>query len=386
MTRVKDAGAFLLSAGFRPFFLLAAIWAAIAVPVWLAAYVHGYAPAAMPAMTWHAHEMIYGYALAAVTGFMLTAIPNWTLRFPSHGAPLAALAALWIAARVALLFSAPLGAMADLAFLLILSLAVAKELVVGRHWRGLPMLAALLLLLAGNTLMHLEILGMASTAALGIRLGIATLGGLIALLGGRVIPSFTRNWLVRARPEVVPPRQGTPLDLICLVLTLAGLAAWVARPYSLPTYILEIAGGGAAALRLSRWRPLVSAREPLLLVLHLGYAWLAFGIVFLGLNGFFSWVPPSASLHALTVGAVGAMTLGVMTRTALRYGGQRLRAGTGTLSIYALVTLAAVLRFAAGLADAHAALLSSLAGAAWTAAFGLFVLLYGPLLARPRAR
>lgn len=386
LTGVKGAGAPLLAAGFRPFFLLAPIWSAIAVPVWLAAYIHGYAPAAMPAMTWHAHEMIYGYALAVVTGFVLTAIPNWTLRFPSHGAPLAVLAVLWVAARVALLFSEPFGAIADLGFCILLVLAVARELLAGRHWRGLPMLAALILLFAGNALVHLQLLGMADTQALGLRLGIATLGGLIALVGGRIIPSFTRNWLVRLRPDRRPPQQGTSLDLACLAVTLAGLAAWTIWPYSTFTYLSEIVAGGAVALRLSRWRSIVIAREPFLLVLHLGYAWLAFGLAFLGLNGFLAWVPPSASVHAITVGAVGTMTLGVMTRTSLRYGGRPLRAGAGTWSIYALVTLAAVLRFAAGLAGAHAALITSLAGAAWTAAFGLFVLRYGPLLARPRAR
>lgn len=375
----------LLSAGHRPFFLLAAGWAAIAVPVWLAAYIHGYAPSAMPAMTWHAHEMIYGYAVAAVSGFVLSAIPNWTGRFPSRGARLAALSALWLAGRILLLLSAPLGAIAGVCFLLVLAFAVARELVAGRHWRGLPIFAALVLLLAGDVLVLLQVLDLAGTAALGERLGIATLAALIALVGGRIVPSFTRNWLARMRPDVPAPAQGTALDMACLALTVAGLAAWVAFPYSRLGALMEILGGSAAALRLSRWRTAAVAREPFLLVLHAGYAWLAFGIGFLGLNALLLWLPASAGVHALTVGAVGTMTLAVMTRTTLRYSGKPLNADAGTLAIYGLVTLAALLRFAASLAAAHAAAVTSLAGAAWTAAFALFVVRYGPLLLLSRA-
>ena len=386
LTSVKREGAALFSAGHRPFFLLAAAWSAIAVPVWLAAYVHGYAPRALPAMTWHAHEMIYGYALAAVAGFALTAIPNWTGRFPSRGRGLAALAALWLAARVLLLFSAPLGALAGVSFSILLALAVTREIFVARHWRGLPMLAALLLLLAGETLVQLEVLGLAGTAALGERLGIATLAALIALVGGRIVPSFTRNWLARERPGIRAPAQQRPLDLACLGVLFAALAAWVGAPYSSTSAALLVAGGVAAGWRLARWRGLATLREPLLFVLHLGYAWLALGVAFLGLNGFFLWLPPSAGLHAITVGAVGTMTLAVMTRTTLRYNGRPLRAGAGTLAMYGLVNVAAVLRVAAPLAGAYASLVTSLAGAAWTAAFALFALLYAPLLVKAETR
>ena len=382
LTSVKHEGAVVFSAGHRPFFLLAAAWSAIAMPAWLAAYIHGYAPRALPAMTWHAHEMIYGYALAAVAGFALTAIPNWTGSFPARGKGLAALAALWVAARVLLLLSAPLGALAGVAFPLVLVLAALREILKGKHWRGLPMLGALLLLLAGETLVQLEVLGLAATAALGERLGIATLAALIALVGGRIVPSFTRNWLARERPGVRGPARQRPLDLACLGVLLAGLAAWVVAPYSSTSSALLVAGGAALALRLARWRGLATLREPFLFVLHLGYAWLAFGVAFLGLNGFFLWLPPSAGLHAITVGAVGTMTLAVMTRTTLRYNARPLDAGAGTVAIYALVNLAAVLRVGAPLAGAYAGLVTSVAGAAWTVAFATFALLYGPLLAR----
>jgi uncharacterized protein involved in response to NO len=385
---VPMRGLAFFSAGYRPFFLLGALWSAIAVPVWLAAYMHGYAPAAMPAMIWHGHAMIYGYALAAVAGFLLTAIPNWTGRLPISGARLAALAGLWLAGRMALLVSAQIGAataaLVDLAFLGVLMATVARELVAGRNFRNLPLLAAVALLFTGNALVHLQALDIAYTAALGNRLGIATLAALITLVGGRITPSFTRNWLVRMRPEVAEPASPSKLDLVCLVLVVAGLAAWVAAPDAETTFAMDIVAGAAAATRVSRWRGAATLREPLLAVLHLGYAWLAFALALLGLNGFLGWLPPSAGLHALTVGAIGTMTLAVMTRASLGHSGQPLHAGPGTLAIYALVTLAAVLRVAAPLAGAQVALVTSLAGLAWTAAFALFALLYGPLLVRPR--
>ncbi|HET7199165.1 MAG TPA: NnrS family protein, partial [Burkholderiales bacterium] len=351
-------------------------------------YMHGFAPAAMPAMIWHAHEMIYGYAVAALAGFLLTAIPNWTGRLPLSGAPLAALAALWLAGRVALLVSARIGAAAamlvDLAFIAVLAALIARELIAGRNFRNLPMVAALAVLFAGNLLVHLQGLDIAYTAALGNRLGIATLCALIALVGGRIVPSFTRNWLVRARPRHATPASPSRLDLACLLTAVAALAAWAAFPDSRQAWALEIVGGGALALRLARWRGLATLREPLLAILHLGYAWLAFGLAFLGLNGFFAWLPPSAGVHALTVGAVGTMTLAVMTRASLGHTGRPLHAGPGTTAIYGFVTLAALLRVAAPLGGARFALLTSLAGLAWSAAFGLFVLVYGPLLARAR--
>ena len=389
-SRAEAARGFaLFSAGFRPFFLLAALWSAIAIPVWLAAYAHGYQPSAMPAILWHAHEMIYGYAVASVAGFLLTAIPNWTGRLPLAGPRLAALAGLWLAGRLALLLSADIGAatamVVDLAFTAVLAAAVARELVAGRNFRNLPMVAALALLFTGNLLVHLQALDVAYTAPLGNRLGIATLAGLIALVGGRIVPSFTRNWLVKTRPEVAPPASPSRVDLACLLVVVAGLVSWVVSADSKITFAVQILGGAAAAIRLSRWRGLKTLREPLLAILHLGYAWLAFGLALLGLNGFFDWLPATAGLHALTVGAVGTMTLAVMTRASLGHSGRALTAGPGTVAIYVLVTIAAALRVGAPLAGPQVLMTTSLAGLAWTAAFGLFAALYGPMLFRPRA-
>jgi uncharacterized protein involved in response to NO len=378
------AGPALLSAGFRPFFLLGAVWAAIAVPVWLAAYVHGYGlPGALPAMVWHAHEMIYGYALAAVTGFLLTAIPNWTGRLPVRGLRLAVLAALWLAGRVALLATPAIGAGAaaaiDLSFTLVLIATVATEVTAARSFHNLPVVATLGLLFAGNVLVHLHALDIAYTAALGNRIGVATLIALVALIGGRIVPSFTRNWLAKQRPAIAAPAAHDRLDTVCLLFIVAGLVGWAAFPDAPVTAALTLAAGVAAAIRLSRWRGLATVREPLLFILHAGYGWVSLGLALLGLNGLFAWAPPAAPLHALTVGAIGTMTLAVMTRATLGHSGRPLTAGPGTASIYVLVTLAAILRTCAAL-SAHAALLTSAAGVAWSAAFILFAVLYTPLL------
>lgn len=371
----------MLSAGFRPFFLLAAIWAALAVPVWLAVYVHGYSiPAALPAMYWHAHEMVYGYGLAAVAGFLLTAIPNWTGRLPIRGAPLAGLAALWLLGRIAAFTPAP---WLDLAFPLALMTVVAREVASARNFHNLPVVAILALLFAGNLLVQLHALGIAYTAALGNRIGVATLLLLIALIGGRLVPSFTRNWMAREMPDARPPAPHSALDWACLVLGLCGLAAWVIAPDSPFSFGLEIAGGVALGVRLARWRGLATLREPLLFVLHAGYGWLALGLLLSGINGWTKWLPPGAPLHALTVGAIGTMTLAVMTRATLGHTGRALHAGAGTSAIYLLVAAAALLRIVAPL-SAHALALTSLAGCAWSAAFALFAILYGPLLIREK--
>jgi uncharacterized protein involved in response to NO len=354
-----------LSGGFRPFFLLASAWAAIALPVWLASYVHGYAlRGALPALFWHGHEMVFGFGAAVVAGFLLTAIPNWTGRLPVRGVPLALLAMLWFAGRIAMLI--PGAELLDLAFLVALVVVVARELVAGRNWRNLPMLGALALLFAGNLLFHLGIYA-------GLRLGIATLLMLIALVGGRIVPSFTRNWLAKKGPGTRLPAPESAFDRGALLVTLVALGAWV---FSTAAWLL-VAAGIALAVRLARWRGYATLREPLLLILHAGYAWLAVGLVLLGLE-----VP--GALHALTVGAVGTMTLAVMTRASLGHSGRALVADGVTRAIYVLITLAALLRVLSPLAGAQAVLVTSLAGLAWSAAFATFALHYGRFLVAPQ--
>jgi uncharacterized protein involved in response to NO len=382
-------GPVILSAGFRPFFLGSAIWAALAIPLWLAVYRGGVSvPSLLPPLVWHVHEMIFGFAAATVAGFLLAAIPNWTGRMPLQGWPLAILVSLWAIGRVAVFLSADIGAaaaaLADLSFPAAFLGVVGREILAGRNWRNLPMLAALSLLLAGNFFVHLDALGIANTAELGNRIGLATLLMLISLVGGRIIPSFTHNWLTKARPAIKPPIPEGFFDRVVLVVTALALTAWALAPDAPITAAAVLVAGGAVALRLSRWRGLRTMREPLLVILHVGYAWLALGLLLLGLHRFIEILPRTAALHALTVGAVGTMTLAVMTRASLGHTGRSLAAGPGTKAIYVLITLAAVLRILSPLAAENANLLLSVAGAAWSGAFGLFAVFYGGALARPR--
>jgi uncharacterized protein involved in response to NO len=382
-------GPAVLSAGFRPFFLGASIWAAVAIPLWLAAYAEGLiVPTLLPPGVWHVHEMVFGFAAATVAGFLLTAIPNWTGRMPLQGAPLAALVGLWAVGRVAVLFSsaigAPAAAGADLSFPITFLVVVAREILAGKNWRNLPMLGALLLLLAGNLLVHLDAIGVTGTAQLGNRLGLVTLFMLISLIGGRIIPSFTRNWLAKMRPEVSPPAPEARFDLAAVVVTVLALLTWAVAPDAAVTPWAVLVAGIVVALRLSRWRGLRTIREPLLLILHVGYGWLALGLLLLGLDGIRTMLPATAALHSLTVGAVGTMTLAVMTRASLGHTGRHLAAGPVTKMIYALITIAAVLRILSPLAGDQVELGLWLAGVAWSGAFGLFATFYGGVLVRHR--
>ena len=269
------AGPVILSAGFRPFFLGASIWAAVAIPLWLGAYAAGLAlPTKLEPPIWHAHEMVFGYAAAAVAGFLLTAIPNWTGRMPLQGGPLATLVLLWVIGRLGVLLSAEIGvpaaAVADLSFPTVFLAVVAREILAGKNWHNLPMLGALSLLLFGNLLVHLGALDLADTAELGNRIGLVTLLMLISLVGGRIIPSFTRNWLTKARPKVAPPVPAGPFDLAALVVTALALLIWTAVPDAAVTPWVALAAGITVALRLSRWRGPHAAPEPLLLILHVG--------------------------------------------------------------------------------------------------------------------
>jgi uncharacterized protein involved in response to NO len=385
----RHDGPALLSAGFRPFFLGAAVWAAIAIPLWLIVFAGGEAlPSDLPALVWHVHEMVFGYGAAVVAGFLLTAIPNWTGRMPLQGSPLLALVLLWLAGRAAVLSSAAIGpaaaAVIDLAFPLAFLGVVAREILKGRNWRNLPMVAALLSLFVGNLLVHLGALGFADAADLGNRLGIATLLMLISLVGGRIIPSFTRNWLARERPQEAVPAPFDMFDRIALAATLVALALWVAAPYSRATAAAALVAGAALLIRLARWQGTATLGEPLLVVLHLGYFWLGLGLALLGFVRFAPGLSQTAALHTLTIGAIGTMTLAVMSRASLGHTGRPLKAGPLTIAIYVLVTAAAILRVLAPLAGTGHMATIELSGAAWSGAFGLFALAYAPVWTLPR--
>jgi len=372
-----------LRQGFRLFFPAAGAWALAAVGIWLAAFRGNLSlPTAFGPAAWHAHEMIFGFVPAAIAGFLLTAMPNWTGRRPVQGLPLAILFALWLAGRVAVFGSALIGAgsaaVLDLAFLAALLGTALREIVAGRNWRNLPITVALAALLAANALTHLEALGLSATGAAGQRLGIAVVVVLISLIGGRIIPSFTRNGL-RLRGATRMPAEHGVLDGASIAILVAASAGWVVAPQHPASGIGLILAAALALARLARWQGHRTLTEPLLWSLHLGYAWVPVGLLVLGASPFVPDLPATVGVHALTAGAIGSMTLAVMTRATLGHSGRALTADRWTVAIYLFVAAAAAARVAAPiLAEAYLPLLWASA-AAWIAAFGIFVIRFGRL-------
>lgn len=381
---MSDRGAALFRGGYRIFFFAAGLWAAIAVPLWLLLFEGAASlPTALDFVAWHAHEMIFGYAAAVIAGFLLTAIPNWTGRLPLQARPLALLFALWLAGRLAVAASGTIGAPAatliDMAFLLALFVVVLREIVAGRNRRNLPMPIALLLLVVGNGLTHFGAMQVTETGPLGERLGIAVVVMLIALVGGRVIPSFTRNWLAQRQAGRLPvPFNG--FDKLCLLTVLAGLSAWVMAPDHPLTGILLLATGGLQMVRLARWQGLQTLAEPLVWSLHLGFLWVPVGLLLLGAGIFLpASLPSTAGLHVLTIGAIGGMTLAVMTRATLGHSGRPLTADRMTAAVYLLIALAAILRVSASISDDLYLPLLHAAGMAWFTCFVLFSIHFGKM-------
>lgn len=387
-TSVRSEGSAFLSAGFRPFFLAAGIWSALAMALWIGVLATGARlPSRLDPLDWHIHEMLFGFVMAAIGGFMLTAVANWTGRPPVRDATLAALFALWLCGRVACFVSASLPLWlaigAALAFPAALAAVVGREIVAGRNWRNLPLLAPIAVLGGADLLMQLEAAGVAVPAGLGARLGVAATLILISVVGGRIVPGFTRNWLMQRRSARLPA-QHRGLHRAALGILHAGLIGWAAFPQARLAGMLLLAGALLDAWRLSNWRGLSASSEPLLFILHLGYAWLVLGTALLGMAVLGLDVPLSAAIHALTAGAIGTMVLAVMTRATRGHTGRALSADPVTNTVYACITLAAVTRVAAGFSGAHAMPLLAASALLWIAAFGLFALSYAPMLVLPR--
>lgn len=378
-------GPAIFSFGFRPFFLFGAIWAAVAAPLWLTSYAHGGGLAeAGIGLDWHIHEMMFGFVGAIVGGFLLTAVPNWTGRLPVVGWRLAALFLLWLGGRLAMFLAPGAWKALDLAFLIVFALVIWREVLAGRNWRNVPVAVMVSLLVLADAGVHL---GSEPGLGVSMRLALAVVAMLIALIGGRVTPSFTRNWLLKRNGPTLPA-PGGKIDQGVLATTGLALIAWVAAPHSLLSGIPLILAGGLNLFRLSRWRGQATVAEPLVLILHIGYFWLTIALVLMGLAAGGMAVASSAGVHALTAGAMGVMILAMMTRASRGHTGRPLAAGWGTGLLYLFVNLAAVCRVAAGLLpDLHmVALIISMVF--WSAAFGGFALLYGPMLlkSRPDAR
>ena len=345
-------------------------------------------PSRFDPLTWHMHEMLFGFVMAAIAGFLLTAIPNWTKRLPISGRPLAGLAGLWLAGRLACLFSLLmpvwLGIATDLAFPVALAAVAAREIVAGRNWRNLIILTPVTILGISNLLMHLEANGILAGQGLGWRLALAAVVALISLIGGRIIPSFSRNWLVKEKATVLPAPVGWP-DKAALVSLLTGLTGWAVLPGSQAIACLVLLGSALNLWRLYRWRGASTAKEPLLLILHIGYGWTIIGTALLGLSVLTSWVPTTAAVHALTVGAIGTMILAVMSRATRGHTGRPLTADTATRLIYVLVTLGALVRVSAAFCTDWATVLLYVSAGLWCGAFAIFAAAYAPMLLMSRS-
>ncbi len=386
----------LFSYGFRPFFLGASLYTYLFMTAWIGwlgaqAFWGGLRdlPVAGSPFAWHAHEMIFGFAAAAVAGFLLTAVPNWTGALPLSGPPLVGLFSMWIAGRLAIAMSGLLApalvAAVDVAFLPLLGGFVAFQLLAKPAARNLVFLALLAALAGANAAYHLSINGIVAADGGGsMRFALMVLVLMVSIIGGRIIPAFTQNWLHLNGADPTP-RRITWLDGLS-VASIALLALCQVAPVP---HTLEGAIALAAALlngaRLFLWRGWTTWRAPIVFVLHVAYAWLVVGLLLSAFAGLTDRLPSTAATHAFGAGAVGTMIMAVMTRASLGHTGRPLVAPAPVVWSYALVTIAALLRTAGpALAPDYGAASLAAAALAWIAAFGLFAIVYAPILTTPR--
>ncbi len=383
--------------GFRVFFLSAgvfALFAMLAWVIWLTGAVNSgsawVSEFSAPPHLWHAHEMVFGYGSAALGGFLLTAVPNWTGTRTAPQTFLVPAAGLWLAGRLAIWFSGvlPAGIVAffDLAFLPLIILKIALQLAKRPKPQNIVFVGFLSLIWAGNLMVHLEWMGLTEdTLATGLRVGLLTFCAMIAVLGGRVTPAFTRNAMKRAGLEEEHwPESPKFVERPALLLTvLIPLAMLVSAPQVLIGGF-AIGAGVLQLVRLTFWRTGWTLTQPILWSLHLGVAMLGVGLILWGSAaiGFGSEV---AALHVLGIGCVGGMTLAVMSRAILGHTGRDLIAPPLVAVAYAMIALAAVLRWIGSELSGDLYLpLILVSGAAWIVAYLLYLIALGPAMLLPR--
>jgi len=378
------------SYGFRTFFVSAAAFAALSIFVWVGEYAGVLANiGAVDPNTWHAHEMMFGYLSAVLAGFTLTAVANWTGRPAVSGTPLILLFVIWLAGRIgmaaALTGTGPLLPVAaiDMTFIPFFVFLFGREVIAGGNKRNFAVVGAVSIFGVANLLFWLDALDVFEND-LSSRLALGTIGLLIALVGGRITPAFTGNWLKAHGHQVTMPGMGF-VDRTALLLTGTGALFWTIRPYSLITAALLVLAGIVLLVRLSRWSGLLTLGEPLIAFLHLGYAFLGLSLVAIG---FSIWqpdmLPPSSSLHLLTAGTIGLMTFVVMTRALLGHTGRPLIATPVVAIALLLVAGAALLRAAAPWAPSLYVPLVAISGVAWSGGFLIFAMRFAPIVVQPQ--
>ncbi|MFY0623099.1 MAG: NnrS family protein [Pelagimonas sp.] len=382
---MAQALAAFFSSGFRPMFLSAALWAALSMSLWILYWTGStnWEPS-WPALDWHVHGLLFGYGSAVLCGFLFTAIPNWTNRPPVAGPPLAALWLLWVTGRVATASALPwaLTLGLDVGFLLLVCLLAARDILAAGNRRNLPVIAMVALFAVANTLFHLDIFTESpASSGNGTRMGIALLIILISLIGGRIIPIFTTNWL-KQRNATKLPVQFNRNDGAVLAASALTLILWTLTPNSQTTGSALGIVGLAHLWRLCRWQGHRTGSEPLILALHVAYLFVPLGFLLTALAAF-DLMTPMAGQHAWTAGALGGMTLIVMTRASLGHSGRPLKASHLDTTFLSLIGLAAGTRILSAL-DVWSEPLLHLSATLWIVGFTLFVLRFGKGMFQPR--
>ncbi len=377
------------SRGFRPFFFFGTIFAALIISLWVPWYLGIIEiPSALPPISWHNHELFFGYIPAIIAGFLLTAVPNWTGRRPASGMSLAILLAIWLLGRLAISFSLflppLLASFFALAFLPALIFIVGRDIVLAGNKRNLVVIVVLSALFLAQIFYHVEFLTTGDTL-FGARLALAIILIMIMLIGGRIIPNFTRNWIRRFNPGPEPIGFAR-FDAIAMLVAIIALAAWVVLP-ALPALGAKISGllflgaGLIHLARLWRWRPLRTVREPMLAVLHLAYLFIPVGFILAGLAAIGDGAITTAlTIHSWSVGTIALMTIAVMTRVTKGHTGRAQVANTSTLILFGAMLVAIFARLAAAVLPQYSAVLLTSSATGWIVAFAGFALIYGPAL------
>ncbi len=386
----KSGGLPILAYGFRPFFFLAGVHGLVALLLWLAIQVDSLsAPGHWPGATWHGHEMLFGYAPAVLAGFLLTAVPNWIGVPPVRRFPLAALVVLWLAGRTAVALAGYLPPLlvtiVDSAFLPAVMLLLLPPLVVHKKWRNVIFVVPLSALTLTNLALHFSVAGeldILPRDAFIVATGLIVL--FITVMGGRIIPSFTSN-VLRARGETPGLRNYAPLNFFAIGSLAAMIIADAVAPLSLVGAALSLLAALAGVARVSGWGWRRILDDPLLWILHIAYLSLAVGLALKSVAALTDALPLDVGIHMLTIGAVGLMTYGVMTRVILGHTGRTLKLRPSIVTAYFILLAALILRLIAPFlperlynGDVH------LSGGLWSAAFVLFLVIYAPMLWRAR--
>jgi uncharacterized protein involved in response to NO len=360
-------GPAVLAAGHRPFFLAAALWPATAMLLWVCALA-GQVPLSS---SWHGHEMIFGFAVAAIAGFLMAAVPKWTNGETILGTRLTILLVLWLAGRIAMI--AGVAVWLDLLFLPAFGGLILADIVRAGNKRNYQVPGMLLGLAALNALYHFY------DPSLALRAATYLVTAMIALIGGRIVPGFTQNALRMAGDRTVTCRTPRWLDALAVPAVIVVVLTALVVPDSYFSSAAALAAGVILLARMASWHSFGTLKMPIVWILHVGYAWVPVGYLLTAASGFADMIAPTAALHALTAGAIGTMILAVASRAALGHAGLPLKVSRWTVLAYVLVIVGAALRVAMPHPDAI-----MLAGVLWALGYAIFAVVYFPILIRPR--